>query len=191
MITWGHGMASTHAGGLIAELSRRASQEGGNTGAWPGLTIYRFTSPVGPAWEEIQFVSALDQELAGAVLRFLRSPQPIRVRAPLPGDHRPVALPIREGDTSRQGSRAADRRPADRRPRRAGGRVRQRVPLHQRVPRPIRRHAAYLQRRARAAPRASRPTRRPDRYAGRPACFNSAGPPHYLAGTWYAKWNGQ
>ena len=50
-------MATTHAGGLIAELSRRASQEGGNTGVWPGLTIYRFTSPVGPTWEEIQSLS--------------------------------------------------------------------------------------------------------------------------------------
>jgi hypothetical protein len=57
MITWGHGMASTHAGGLIAELSRRAATEGGNTGLWPGLTIYRFTSPTGPTWEEIQSLS--------------------------------------------------------------------------------------------------------------------------------------
>jgi hypothetical protein len=31
MITWRHAMATTHAGGLIAELSRRATQEGGNT----------------------------------------------------------------------------------------------------------------------------------------------------------------
>ncbi len=36
------------AGALIAELSHRAPLEGGNTGAWPGLTIYRFTSPTGP-----------------------------------------------------------------------------------------------------------------------------------------------
>jgi AraC-type transcriptional regulator N-terminus len=50
-------MATTHGGGLIAELSRRAPQEGGNTGAWPGLTIYRFTSPGGPTWEEIQSLS--------------------------------------------------------------------------------------------------------------------------------------
>ena len=34
-------MATTHSGGLIAELSRRATREGGNTGVWPGLTIYR------------------------------------------------------------------------------------------------------------------------------------------------------
>src|ERR1700756_4247722 len=45
------------AGALVAELSRRAPLEGGNTGAWPGLTIYRFTSPAGPTWEEIQSLS--------------------------------------------------------------------------------------------------------------------------------------
>jgi AraC-like DNA-binding protein len=50
-------MAPTHAGGLIDELSRRATREGGNTGLWPGLTIYRFTSPGGPTWEEIQSLS--------------------------------------------------------------------------------------------------------------------------------------
>src|SRR3984957_10956655 len=44
-------------GALIAELSQRALEEGGNTGAWPGLTIYRFTSPQGPTWEEIQSLS--------------------------------------------------------------------------------------------------------------------------------------
>ena len=45
------------AGDLIAELSDRATQVGANTGAWPGLTIYKFTSPVGPTWEEIQSLS--------------------------------------------------------------------------------------------------------------------------------------
>ena len=45
------------AGALIAELSQRALAEGGNTGVWPGLTIYRFTSPTGPSWEEIQSLS--------------------------------------------------------------------------------------------------------------------------------------
>jgi len=56
-------MTTTHAdlpagaGDLIAELSRRAPLVGGNTNAWPGLTIYRFTSPVGPTWEEIQSLS--------------------------------------------------------------------------------------------------------------------------------------
>jgi len=48
---------SAGVGELIAELSRRAVVEGGNTGVWPGLTIYRFTSPVGPTWEEIQSLS--------------------------------------------------------------------------------------------------------------------------------------
>jgi len=45
------------AGDLVAELSGRAPLEGGNTGVWPGLTIYRFTSPAGPTWEEIQSLS--------------------------------------------------------------------------------------------------------------------------------------
>jgi AraC-like DNA-binding protein len=45
------------AGDLVAELAARATAEGGNTGHWPGLTIYRFTSPVGPTWEEIQSLS--------------------------------------------------------------------------------------------------------------------------------------
>jgi len=49
--------APASAGTLIAELSRRARLEGGNTGVWPGLTIYRFTSPTGPSWEEIQSLS--------------------------------------------------------------------------------------------------------------------------------------
>ncbi|HVT68279.1 MAG TPA: AraC family transcriptional regulator [Trebonia sp.] len=45
------------AGDLIAELARRAPRAGGNTGVWPGLTIYRFTAPAGPTWEEIQSLS--------------------------------------------------------------------------------------------------------------------------------------
>jgi AraC-like DNA-binding protein len=45
------------AGALISELSQRAPLEGGNSGVWPGLTIYRFTSPTGPSWEEIQSLS--------------------------------------------------------------------------------------------------------------------------------------
>src|SRR3984893_18980622 len=45
------------SGELIAELSVRAPKVGANTGVWPGLTIYRFTSPVGPTWEEIQALS--------------------------------------------------------------------------------------------------------------------------------------
>jgi hypothetical protein len=45
------------SGELIAELAARAPKVGANTGLWPGLTIYRFTGPVGPTWEEIQSLS--------------------------------------------------------------------------------------------------------------------------------------
>jgi len=45
------------AGDLVAELAAAATQVGANTGLWPGLTIYRFTGPVGPTWEEIQSLS--------------------------------------------------------------------------------------------------------------------------------------
>jgi AraC-like DNA-binding protein len=45
------------SGELIAELAARAPAVGANTGQWPGLTIYRFTAPVGPSWEEIQSLS--------------------------------------------------------------------------------------------------------------------------------------
>ena len=45
------------AGELVAELAAAAPQIGANTGLWPGLTIYRFTAPVGPTWEEIQSLS--------------------------------------------------------------------------------------------------------------------------------------
>src|SRR6516164_4133806 len=59
--TYGAGMdtppSDLPAGAFIAELSHRAPLEGGNTGVWPGLTIYRFTSPTGPSWEEIQSLS--------------------------------------------------------------------------------------------------------------------------------------
>jgi len=46
-----------NSGDLIAELAARAPKVGANTGVWPGLTIYRFTRPVGPTWEEIQSLS--------------------------------------------------------------------------------------------------------------------------------------
>ena len=46
-----------NSGDLIAELAARAPKVGANSGLWPGLTIYRFTSPVGPSWEEIQSLS--------------------------------------------------------------------------------------------------------------------------------------
>jgi AraC-like DNA-binding protein len=49
--------APAGGGRLIPELSRRAPLEGANTGVWPGLTIYRFTAPAGPSWEEIQSLS--------------------------------------------------------------------------------------------------------------------------------------
>jgi AraC-like DNA-binding protein len=42
---------------LVAELMRRAPQLGGNCGVWPGLTIYRFTAPLEPTWEEITSLS--------------------------------------------------------------------------------------------------------------------------------------
>src|SRR6202167_5867239 len=46
-----------NSGDLIAELAARAPKVGANSGLWPGLTIYRFTSPVGPSWEDIQSLS--------------------------------------------------------------------------------------------------------------------------------------
>ena len=45
------------SGDLIAELAARAPRTGANTGGWPGLTVYRFTAPAGPSWEEIQSLS--------------------------------------------------------------------------------------------------------------------------------------
>jgi len=44
-------------GDLIAALAARAPKEGGNDGGWPGLTIYRFTEPTQPHWDEIQSLS--------------------------------------------------------------------------------------------------------------------------------------
>jgi AraC-like DNA-binding protein len=51
------GYLSPSAGDLVAELAAAAPQTGANTGLWPGLTIYRFTAPAGPTWEEIQSLS--------------------------------------------------------------------------------------------------------------------------------------
>ena len=45
------------AGDLVAELAQAASRTGANAGLWPGLTVYRFTAPAGPTWEEIQSLS--------------------------------------------------------------------------------------------------------------------------------------
>lgn len=42
---------------LIAELTTRASQEGANTGLWPGLTIYRYTKPTQPPRQDVQLLS--------------------------------------------------------------------------------------------------------------------------------------
>jgi hypothetical protein len=45
------------AGDLVAELAAIATEAGANAGLWPGLTVYRFTAPAGPTWEEIQSLS--------------------------------------------------------------------------------------------------------------------------------------
>lgn len=42
---------------LLAELSKRAGVQGANAGRWPGLTIYRFTRPTQPRWNEIESLS--------------------------------------------------------------------------------------------------------------------------------------
>ncbi len=49
-----HSMSS---GDLIAELASLAPRLGGNESVWPGLTVYRFTEPLKPQWEEIQSMS--------------------------------------------------------------------------------------------------------------------------------------
>jgi AraC-like DNA-binding protein len=56
-MTPGYGQKPAASGELIAELAARAPDVGANAGLWPGLTIYRFTGPVGPTWEEIQSLS--------------------------------------------------------------------------------------------------------------------------------------
>jgi hypothetical protein len=53
----GYRELAVSAGDLIAELAARAPEPGANTAGWPGLVIYRFTSPTGPTWEEIQSLS--------------------------------------------------------------------------------------------------------------------------------------
>lgn len=42
---------------LIAELAAHAPNEGPNVGLWPGLSIYRYSEPTEPRWEEIQSLS--------------------------------------------------------------------------------------------------------------------------------------
>ncbi|MDX1890262.1 AraC family transcriptional regulator [Mycolicibacterium sp. 050158] len=44
-------------GDLIAEMAAHATREGANVGLWPGLTIYRYSAPTKPQWEEIQSLS--------------------------------------------------------------------------------------------------------------------------------------
>jgi len=45
------------SGDLVAALLARAPDRGANVGLWPGLTLYRFTAPVAPTWEEVQSLS--------------------------------------------------------------------------------------------------------------------------------------
>jgi AraC-type transcriptional regulator N-terminus len=42
---------------LVSALTARTPDTGGNDGGWPGLTLYRFTEPTAPSWEEIQSLS--------------------------------------------------------------------------------------------------------------------------------------
>jgi AraC-like DNA-binding protein len=56
-MTSGYLPSTVGGGDLVAELASMATQSGPNAGLWPGLTIYRFTAPAGPTWEEIQSLS--------------------------------------------------------------------------------------------------------------------------------------
>ena len=56
-MTSGYLPSTIGAGDLVAELASIATESGANTGLWPGLTVYRFTAPAGPTWEEIQSLS--------------------------------------------------------------------------------------------------------------------------------------
>src|SRR5689334_5082439 len=56
-MTSGYLPSTIGAGDLVAELASMATEAGANTGVWPGLTVYRFTAPAGPTWEEIQSLS--------------------------------------------------------------------------------------------------------------------------------------
>ena len=56
-MTSGYLPSTVGGGDLVAELASIATQAGPNAGLWPGLTIYRFTAPAGPTWEEIQSLS--------------------------------------------------------------------------------------------------------------------------------------
>lgn len=56
-MTTAHVDVAPSAGDLIAEIAARAPAVGANATAWPGLTVYKFTAPAGPTWEEIQSLS--------------------------------------------------------------------------------------------------------------------------------------
>jgi AraC-like DNA-binding protein len=56
-MTSGYLPSPAGAGDLVAELASVATAAGANAGLWPGLTVYRFTAPAGPTWEEIQSLS--------------------------------------------------------------------------------------------------------------------------------------
>jgi AraC-like DNA-binding protein len=56
-MTSGYLPSTVSGGDLVAELASIATQADPNAGLWPGLTVYRFTAPAGPTWEEIQSLS--------------------------------------------------------------------------------------------------------------------------------------
>lgn len=41
------------AGDVIAEMLKKAPEVGANGSNWPGLTLYRFTAPQSPLWDEV------------------------------------------------------------------------------------------------------------------------------------------
>ncbi|GAB3004589.1 AraC family transcriptional regulator [Amycolatopsis acidiphila] len=45
------------SGDLLAEIRARTPELGGNAGGWPGLTLYRFTQPTSPHWDEVKSLS--------------------------------------------------------------------------------------------------------------------------------------
>jgi AraC-like DNA-binding protein len=46
-----------NAGDLIAELVARTPNVGPNECGWPGLTAYKFTSPIAPQWDDVRSLS--------------------------------------------------------------------------------------------------------------------------------------
>ncbi|MCQ4084128.1 AraC family transcriptional regulator [Streptomyces sp. RB6PN25] len=53
-----HLLDETHTSGdLLAEIRTRTPEIGGNLGGWPGLTLYRFTQPTAPHWDEVKSLS--------------------------------------------------------------------------------------------------------------------------------------